>query len=576
MSPHTGSARADAPAAPAGDWRGVGQAALSAACNKLQAQLDHLSALVAPGADSQLHQIGAAAPCVLWLVERANGAVLYLSPAYEHIWGDGRETVLANPAEWMHSIFAADVPIVLEAIKRLLQVGSATADFRIARRDGGTRWVHATGKTICDESGAVVRLAGVAEDVTEARTMAEELRSAREQADAANRTKSEFLANMSHEIRTPLTAILGYADLLAEDASRALSAEQRNSYLAAMRRSGEHLLALLNEILDLSRVEAGRLEVDRAPTDIGQTLADVAALTKVRAAERGLEFELVYETPLPPAVITDPLRVRQILVNLLGNATKFTEQGLVRLVARYRWDAGMLEFDVVDTGIGIDPQRIATLFEPFQQGDASTARRHGGVGLGLAISRRLAELLGGELVLLDSSPEFGTEFRVRIPAAVSQATDAQSGESTGPAVRSQLAEAADALSGLRILYADDGADNQKLTRVLLERAGATVHTVSNGSEAVEAALGAQASGAPFDAVLMDMQMPVMDGYEATNTLRTRGFRGPVIAFTAHAMASDRARCLAAGCDEYITKPIDRTALIEALRSTVDQFRGSAQ
>ncbi|MDY0165229.1 MAG: PAS domain S-box protein [Thermoguttaceae bacterium] len=404
----------------------------------------------------------------------------------------------------------------------------------------------------------------------------EETRRSRElavQANAACQSKSEFLANMSHEIRTPMTAILGFAETLLNEPDSDCTQAERRRAIETIRRNGEHLLALINDILDLSKIEAGKIDVARTRCVPANLLAEVRALMWLRAEEKHLPLTVEYQGLIPEWIDTDPLRLRQILINLVGNAVKFTKRGSVRIVVQLLNDlpgGARLRFDVIDTGIGIAEPQIARLFQPFTQADSSTTRQFGGTGLGLTISKRLAEVLGGDITVT-STPGVGSTFSLII----------ETGSLAGvallelPSETGDLSQLAPVLSGenslpehsrldCRILLAEDGPDNQRLIAHLLEKAGADVTVVENGQAAVDEALAAEQRGSPFDVILMDMQMPVMDGYAATQKLRQRGYKGAIVALTAHAMADDRRKCLDAGCDDYATKPIDRARLLKVV------------
>jgi signal transduction histidine kinase/CheY-like chemotaxis protein/HPt (histidine-containing phosphotransfer) domain-containing protein len=379
-------------------------------------------------------------------------------------------------------------------------------------------------------------------------------------ADAANRAKSEFLANMSHEIRTPMTAIIGYADLLLNPSQ---CASDRLNHVNVVRRNAEYLLAVVNDILDLSKIEAGQLVTERIATSPCQIIGEVVSMMRVRAIGNKLDLQVRIDGPIPQTIHSDPTRLRQILINLVGNAIKFTESGWVRLTVRLADPAGnprpRLCFDVIDTGIGISAEGISRLFQPFSQADTSTTRRFGGTGLGLAISKRLAEKLGGDLTV-ESQSGRGSCFTLAVDP----------GPLGGVPMISQYKEivrdTADAPPDMallrgRILLAEDGIDNRQLLAHYLVAAGAEITVAENGRIAVEKATQAEEVGQPFDLILMDMRMPELDGYAATAKLRARGCKVPIVALTAHAMAGDRDKCLQSGCTDYLTKPVRKAELL---------------
>ncbi|MBN2024099.1 MAG: response regulator [Pirellulales bacterium] len=394
-----------------------------------------------------------------------------------------------------------------------------------------------------------------------------------EAAEVANRAKSAFLANMSHEIRTPMTAVLGYADVLLES----LADPEQLAAAGAIRRNGQHLLDLINDILDVSKIEAGKFNVETIACSPVRVVAEVVSLMRIRAEEKNLPLEVQYVGPIPETIHSDPTRLRQILFNLLGNAIKFTDAGLVRLVVRLVDGAHgkkCLRFDVVDTGIGLTDEQAARLFQPFTQADSSTSRRYGGTGLGLAISKRLAEMLGGT-VRFSSTPGGGSTFSVTVatgPLEGVRLLDNPAETLAQDAEKPEVPAGAAVTLDHRILLAEDGPDNRRLLAYLLTRAGAEVTVVEHGQAAYEAAMDALREGTPFDVILMDMQMPVLDGYAATRRLRESGYTGPIIALTAHAMSGDEEACRAAGCDDYATKPIHKNELLELIR----QYAASRQ
>ncbi|MFH1109650.1 MAG: ATP-binding protein [Planctomycetota bacterium] len=401
------------------------------------------------------------------------------------------------------------------------------------------------------------------------RQRTEQLNEAKERAESADRAKSEFLANMSHEIRTPMTAILGFSEMLTEPS---LPEPQRLNAVHTIRRNGEHLLSILNDVLDLSKIEVGRMTVERILCSPAGVVAEVLSLMRVRADAKKLSLDCEYQGAVPEAIQSDPTRLRQILLNLVGNAIKFTKVGGVRLIVRLvTSEAPMIQFDVVDTGVGITREQAARLFQPFTQGDASTTRKFGGTGLGLLIAKRLAEVLGGDVTIVDTKPGVGACVRATVP--VGSLDGVRIVEAPAGAIALALAPVSeDAIARppaplhCRVLLAEDGVDNQRLISLVLTRAGANVTIAGNGQIAVTQALAAEDAGRPFDIILMDVQMPELDGHEAARRLRRAGYFRPIIALTAHAMSSDRERCLEAGCNDYATKPIDRAKLIEMIRA----------
>jgi len=455
------------------------------------------------------------------------------------------------------------------------------------------RWIRATSIPILDDSGEATLLVEQLQDITEQKHAQQELKGLVEALASANRTleefyrvaesatraKSEFLANMSHEIRTPLTAILGFTEILIGHPNLKQGPPEWIDALHTIHRNGRHLLELINDILDLSKIEAGKLEVERIACSPPQILADVISLMSVRATAKNLLLNLHFASTIPETIQSDPLRLRQILLNLIGNAVKFTETGEVRVVARLVQDAdrpSLLQIDVIDTGIGLTDEQISRLFQPFSQGDSSTTRKYGGTGLGLTISKRLAEMLGGDITCRNT-PGKGSTFTLTVATGnLSGVKMLESPEQH--AIGSGSAPTPDAIPDVRlhgrILLAEDGPDNQRLISFILKKAGAEVELVENGQAALDAALAARDRGEPFDLILMDMQMPVMDGYTATARLRDAGYTGPIVALTAHAMEGDDAKCRRTGCDDYLTKPINRAKFLETIARLLEVRRPS--
>ncbi|MEQ9366702.1 MAG: ATP-binding protein [Leptospirales bacterium] len=416
-----------------------------------------------------------------------------------------------------------------------------------------------------------------------------EMRASRERAETANRLKSQFLANVSHEIRTPMTAILGHTELLQDtpEIKTGAAAEQIHASLVTIERNGRHLLELINDILDLSHLESGLdlHELRIESIDIAGFLGECLELLAHKTPEKkDIALTAGWRRPVPARIQSDPLRLRQVLLNLIGNAIKFTDSGFVRLELDYldEPDGARLAFTVADSGRGIDLTRDRNLLQAFVQSSGNRPG-DGGTGLGLAISTRLVQALGDPAgIRIDSEPGRGSRFSFSLPASSTGTrlpprrlrefsrnpeNSANEHRPAGPPdapVPKKLKTPPPSLGHLRVLVADDGADNRILLGRILGAAAVTPRVVENGREAVEAARAAVEAGAPYDAILMDMQMPEMDGYEATRTLRASGYRGLICALTAYAMPEDRERCLATGCDEYLSKPVSRIALYSLL------------
>ncbi|MBX2987079.1 MAG: response regulator [Bdellovibrionaceae bacterium] len=417
------------------------------------------------------------------------------------------------------------------------------------------RWFETAYTPILNERGRVKGMVGISVDIT-ARKMRER------DVELANQAKSRFLANMSHEIRTPLGIVLGFVDLaLSNDAT----SEDKEKYLHKIRHNSQVLARLVDDILDLSKVEAGKLDVEHIEFSLISLLEDLKENFSLKAVQKQIRFLLEMDPHLPGAIKSDPVRLRQVLMNLIGNAIKFTDHGFVRLRVRAKEIPNKnnvdLFFEVEDTGIGIEPRHQERLFNPFTQADASTARRFGGTGLGLVLSRRLAMLLNGDLYLVSTAPGQGSVFELRLnveraKAPIVDLADRVPRESHNrPVVKSER------LKGTRVLLVEDAIDNQMLVKIILGMNGAEVISCNDGLAGVEEAMRGD-----YHIILMDIQMPRMDGFEAMQLLRTKGFSRPIIALTAHAMRDEKEQALRVGFDDYLTKPINRAELINVVES----------
>jgi signal transduction histidine kinase/DNA-binding response OmpR family regulator len=430
--------------------------------------------------------------------------------------------------------------------------------------------------TMRDGAGRPLAIITVGKDITARKVMERELLDAKATAEAASRAKSAFVANMSHEIRTPMTAILGYANLLTHPSQ---TEEDRKRCIQTIRRNGEHLLMVINDILDVSKIEAGKMNVEKIHCMPVQIVTDVAALMKVRAVDKNLDFDVRYIGAIPQQIESDPTRLRQILMNLLGNAIKFTTTGSVKLLVSLADSIDAtnprLRFDVVDTGVGLTKEQQALLFKPFAQADNSTTRKFGGTGLGLTISKRLAMMLGGDL-MVHSEAGAGSTFTLTIRTGSLRGVAILDSPQALVDASEQNAHRVDNVRfDGRVLLAEDGADNRVLVGFYLKQAGLEVTEVENGLLARDRALAALKKGNPYDLILMDMQMPELDGYSATTQLRQAGYRSPIVALTAHAMGGDREKCLAAGCDDFAVKPIDHDLFINMLRKYLHERQDAA-
>ncbi|HWB09268.1 MAG TPA: response regulator [Pirellulales bacterium] len=507
----------------------------------------------------------------------SRGTVTLFNPSAERMFGHSAAQAVGQPI----ARFSAQMAALLREASCDAAPHTGSAPYETyAMRPNGQPFMIETSLSRGEVEGKAF-YTFIVRDITQRQQVAAELRLAKEAADAASVAKTAFLTNVSHELRTPMTAILGFTDLLLdEEPSVSLPAA-----LDVIKRNGVYLLEIINDLLDVSKIEAGQLTIEHALCSPAQVLAETHGLMQVRSQAKGLSFMVQCLNPLPQFAYTDAMRLRQILINLVGNAIKFTESGEVRIVASYEPSRQVLSISVVDTGIGMSREQIAGLFRPFTQADSSTTRRFGGTGLGLTISKRLAELLGGD-IQVRSEPGVGSTFRLTIPMMAqptARPAEAARGNPAGyvaeTAWRPTMA-ARDLTEERRsepdqgrswpdlpprpalrrVLLVEDSPDSQRLIVAVLSKSGADVTVVENGQLAIDEILDAKQQGTAYDIILMDMQMPVLDGYEATRRLRRAGQTQPIIALTAHAMNGDREKCFDAGCDDYMTKPIDVATL----------------
>jgi PAS domain S-box-containing protein len=504
------------------------------------------------------------AKVLIWAAD-SEGRIESMNPAFEDLIGRPHASMIGRHfAELIHP---DDRPRAFESFAATLG-GESVPPYELrVRGASGDDLVIEVLSAARQLRGDRMGVSGIARDVTERRRAeralgeAEAMRVAKEAAEAADRAKSEFLANVSHEIRTPMTAILGFTDVLLADPRMAALPPDLIENLGTIKQNGNHLLALINDILDLTKIEMGKLRIDRSPCSPARVVEDVAASMRPRAEAKGVSLVVEHLGELPATIRTDAVRLRQILINLLSNAIKFTNAGGIRVAMRSESGDGTdptLEIAVIDTGVGMVESELAGLFEPFYTSETRTTRESG-AGLGLAISRRLSQMLDGR-ISVRSLPGEGSTFTLRLPLDA----ETPAAPAPPPADRRVGAGSGTPQLGGRVLVAEDNEAIRRFLAIRLGHAGTEVAVACNGREAVDLALAALAADRPFDWILMDVQMPILDGYEATSQLRASGYPGPIIALTAYAIAGQREECLRFGCDDHVSKPVDWKVLMDVL------------
>ena len=508
----------------------------------------------------------------LWWWDRELNFV-HLSEHFQQMLNLTPDTLPADARQWLDMIHPADRAAYAEMMEQQFDEHAAPFhhECRIGRQENGYRWYALSGHCQhSDEAGP--RILGAAIDVTEKKEAELKLSQATQQAQSANRAKTEFLTNMSHNLRTPLTAVLGFAEMLGD-----LSTDQTGrDAVQSIRENSQHLMRLLDDILELSRSDTDQPAPKPRKTSIDDLLCDAVESFHVKALQKDLTFSVFTDPQIPSEFYADASRVRQILGRLIENAIKFTDEGEVSIEVNYLpKPVPTLEFVIADTGVGIPADRVQAIFEPFQQGDNSTSRNHAGSGLGLSICQRQVKILKGSLTV-ESEVNIGSRFSLRLPIEIPSSAKPTASDTHGSTDKPQVPS----LAGYRYLLVEDGIDNQRLFKTLLQKAGATVAVAENGQVALDWINEARHNTEEcsndhdpnVDVILMDMQMPVLDGYQATQALREMGFHKPIVAITAHALQGDRERCLEAGCDDFFTKPISRQNLLAMAQQYAQQSR----
>ncbi|MGM0455340.1 MAG: PAS domain-containing protein, partial [Cyanobacteriota bacterium] len=527
------------------------------------------SELALKESEEKFRQLAEAVDAVFWIVDLVSRSQVYVSPAYERIWGYPVEELYENANAWLEHLHPEDRSR-LEANPAEDILEEYNEEYRIIRADGEVRWIRDRAFSIKNEQGQVYRVAGIAEDISDRKHAEAQLRQTNEQLMRATRLKDEFLASMSHELRTPLNAILGMTEALQEDVFGAVSDAQRHA-LQTIESSGGHLLALINDILDVAKIESGQIELNLSATAIAPLCESSLNVIKQQALSKNIELTLNLSSTVPQMLL-DERRMRQVLINLLNNAVKFTPKGghiklqvtplfgppshpTTASVIGVRWS-------VEDTGIGIAPEHLPKLFQPFMQIDSALNRQFEGTGLGLSLVKRLVELHGGE-VGVTSQLGVGSCFTITLPLT---GTNGSETGTTDPRVDEATDSQETESSALILLAEDNPANIQTLSSYLIAK-GYQLRLAKDGAEAIE-----QAKLQQPNLILMDIQMPGVDGLEAMQRIRQQpwGLDVPIIALTALAMESDQQRCLQAGADDYISKPVKLKHLVTRIEELLQQ------
>jgi len=535
-------------------------------------------------------------PAAVALVD-AYGRFRLVSPAFCQLLGRTEKELIGQRA--IRFAHPDDAAILREQYRLRRRGQSSTYQLRVIRADGAVRWLLAAVWPVYDDKGRYCGGLGLVADITEQKQAEEELRQhtreleslvqqlekAQAEARAAALAKTEFLATVSHELRTPLTAILGYAEMLLLEGDLTKIPANRLNAIQTILRNGEHLLQIINDLLEMAKLETGRLEPEVRDFSLTQLLHDVVRLMQIRAESKQLALRLEICGPIPKMIRSDPLRIRQILINLVGNAIKFTELGSVRIVVQVpRNEDGTCSFvcEVIDTGMGIPPEPCDKIFEPFHRGDPTSRRKFSGTGLGLTVSRFLARRLGGDITVV-SEVGLGSNFRLVIPLGLADQYEwitctADDLDVTQKSIR-EVQAVASAEKGApltaRVLLVEDCPDTQRLFTHILSQAGADVTSASTGRDTIRLAVQAMVEQRPFDCLLLDMQLPDIDGYHVARMLRDSGYTAPIVALTANMTPGERERCLASGCDDFATKPIKRQDLVNLVAKYAPQTGGLA-